>query len=294
MRRMEAAKQPCRDQLPAFESATMVTLQAYVAFPNATHRVVVPLPDATAATAADLVTALAFPTDTAYLATEAGRILAAGTLLAPLAHDANVFVQVLGRLCGGKGGFGSMLRAQGGRMSSKKTINYDSCRDLSGRRLKTVKDAKLMTEALEKIAEKEAEREARIAKKIEQGLNPPTTRKRRFDDATYDREHKQLVGSIRDAALQVFKNPKRQRTASESDESDTEEQTSASSSSSSSSSPMASASASSSNQQANRASALSYWDEALSSGSESEGEEDKVNSVAEASSSGVAKESIAA
>ncbi|KNE63584.1 hypothetical protein AMAG_08690 [Allomyces macrogynus ATCC 38327] len=271
----------------------MVILQAYVAFPNAAHRVVVPLSDATAATAADLAAALALPTDTAYLATEAGRILAADTLLAPLAHDANVFVQVLGRLCGGKGGFGSMLRAQGGRMSSKKTTNYDSCRDLSGRRLKTVKDAKLMTEALEKIAEKEAEREARIAKKIEQGLNPPQTRKRRFDDATYDREHKQLVGSIRDAASQVFKNPKRQRTASESDESDSEEQAS-SSSSSSSSSPSASAPASSSNQQRNRALALSYWDEALSSDSESEGEEDKAKPEAEAGISGDAKEQIAA
>jgi hypothetical protein len=46
------------------------------------------------------------------------------------------------RLRGGKGGFGSMLRAQGGRMSSQKTTNFESCRDLSGRRLKTINSAK--------------------------------------------------------------------------------------------------------------------------------------------------------
>ena len=44
-------------------------------------------------------------------------------------------------LIGGKGGFGSQLRAAGGRMSSQKTSNNDSCRDLSGRRISTVKQA---------------------------------------------------------------------------------------------------------------------------------------------------------
>ena len=46
------------------------------------------------------------------------------------------------RLRGGKGGFGSQLRAAGGRMSSQKTSNNDSCRDLNGRRLSTIKEAK--------------------------------------------------------------------------------------------------------------------------------------------------------
>lgn len=47
------------------------------------------------------------------------------------------------RLRGGKGGFGSQLRAAGGRMSKKgKDENNDSCRDLSGRRLSTIKEAK--------------------------------------------------------------------------------------------------------------------------------------------------------
>ncbi|KAJ1498832.1 hypothetical protein HMI56_004750 [Coelomomyces lativittatus] len=60
------------------------------------------------------------------------------------------FLHVQGQLMGGKGGFGSMLRAQGGRMSSKKSTNFDACRDLNGRRLKTVKEAKKLCLAQEK------------------------------------------------------------------------------------------------------------------------------------------------
>ncbi|KIJ11991.1 hypothetical protein PAXINDRAFT_15174 [Paxillus involutus ATCC 200175] len=60
-------------------------------------------------------------------------------------HDQSsnlVTLRLVPRLRGGKGGFGSQLRAAGGRMSSQKTNNNDSCRDLSGRRLSTIKTAK--------------------------------------------------------------------------------------------------------------------------------------------------------
>lgn len=53
-----------------------------------------------------------------------------------------VSLRLTPRLRGGKGGFGSQLRAAGGRMSSQKTSNNDSCRDLNGRRLSTIKEAK--------------------------------------------------------------------------------------------------------------------------------------------------------
>lgn len=53
-----------------------------------------------------------------------------------------VTLRLAPRLVGGKGGFGSQLRAAGGRMSSQKTSNNDSCRDLNGRRLSTIKEAK--------------------------------------------------------------------------------------------------------------------------------------------------------
>jgi hypothetical protein len=54
-------------------------------------------------------------------------------------------------LCGGKGGFGSILRAQGGRMSSRKKKQGDvngSSRNLDGRRLRTVAEAKVLAEYL--------------------------------------------------------------------------------------------------------------------------------------------------
>jgi hypothetical protein len=54
-------------------------------------------------------------------------------------------------LCGGKGGFGSILRAQGGRMSSRKKKDSEvngSSRNLDGRRLRTVAEAKALAEYL--------------------------------------------------------------------------------------------------------------------------------------------------
>lgn len=55
-------------------------------------------------------------------------------------------------LCGGKGGFGSQLRAAGGRMSSRKKRSQGedngSSRNLDGRRLRTVNEAKALAEYL--------------------------------------------------------------------------------------------------------------------------------------------------
>jgi hypothetical protein len=55
-------------------------------------------------------------------------------------------------VCGGKGGFGSQLRAAGGRMSSKKRRGQGedngSSRNLDGRRLRTVNEAKALAEYL--------------------------------------------------------------------------------------------------------------------------------------------------
>lgn len=55
------------------------------------------------------------------------------------------------KVCGGKGGFGSQLRAAGGRMSSRKKRNQNepqngSNRNLDGRRLRTVGAAKALAE----------------------------------------------------------------------------------------------------------------------------------------------------
>ncbi|BCS24322.1 telomere maintenance SDE2 family protein [Aspergillus puulaauensis] len=55
-------------------------------------------------------------------------------------------------MCGGKGGFGSQLRAAGGRMSSRRKRNQGddnaSSRNLDGRRIRTVNEAKALAEYL--------------------------------------------------------------------------------------------------------------------------------------------------
>ncbi|PSN69136.1 hypothetical protein BS50DRAFT_572302 [Corynespora cassiicola Philippines] len=84
-------------------------------------------------------------------------------------------------LCGGKGGFGSILRAQGGRMSSrKKRQNGDanaSSRNLDGRRLRTVAEAKALAEYL--------------AIKPEMEQREKEERKKRWEDIVASTERKQ-------------------------------------------------------------------------------------------------------
>ncbi|KAL9128656.1 MAG: hypothetical protein Q9217_002716 [Psora testacea] len=85
-----------------------------------------------------------------------------------LAGDNDTFLQLRLSvpLYGGKGGFGSQLRAAGGRMSSKRKKKQDennsSNRNLDGRRLRTVKEAKALAEYLALKPEMEKkEKEAR-------------------------------------------------------------------------------------------------------------------------------------
>ncbi|KAK2196082.1 Sde2 [Babesia duncani] len=49
----------------------------------------------------------------------------------------NIVIRVLYRLLGGKGGFGALLKGQGSR--KKPSENIDSCRNLSGQRIRTVR-----------------------------------------------------------------------------------------------------------------------------------------------------------
>lgn len=79
------------------------------------------------------------PIDEQVLRTRSGHTLVDQDLMT---HDEFLNIQLSGRMLGGKGGFGSMLRAQGGRMNAQKTTNFEACRDLQGRRIRTVNDAK--------------------------------------------------------------------------------------------------------------------------------------------------------
>lgn len=91
------------------------------------------------------------------VSTTSGKLLRAtddAPVITLLPDNAATFLplRISAKLCGGKGGFGSQLRAAGGRMSSKKNRDRQdqngSNRNLDGRRLRTVDEAKRLAEYL--------------------------------------------------------------------------------------------------------------------------------------------------
>ncbi|KAL2917685.1 hypothetical protein HK105_202558 [Polyrhizophydium stewartii] len=144
------------------------------------------------------------------LCAESGRHVASTATLAQLAARAGVqscgafptVLSVVPLLRGGKGGFGSMLRAQGGRMASRKITNNDSCRDLSGRRIKTVNDAKALAEYIQKEGERQRQRREKVEKKIAEGLKEPAPKKIRFDDTAFENAHEEAIESVSSAVEQ--------------------------------------------------------------------------------------------
>ncbi|KAF7646978.1 hypothetical protein LDENG_00179410 [Lucifuga dentata] len=100
------------------------------------------------------------------------------------------------RLCGGKGGFGSMLRALGAQI--EKTTNREACRDLSGRRLRDVNHEKEMADWLKKQAEREAEKEQRRLERLQRKLAEP---KHQFTDTDYEQQCHDLSERLEDSVL---------------------------------------------------------------------------------------------
>ncbi|GBF91485.1 hypothetical protein Rsub_04225 [Raphidocelis subcapitata] len=139
-------------------------MQLYVRVPGQRPSVAVELPSGS--TVAQLRQALedrtGIPAEEQLLC-HGGRLLpAAGAApLPPLPHAAGL--DLLLRLAGGKGGFGALLRGQG--RDGKITDNFDACRDLQGRRLRTLEAEKKLRDwagqAKERELEKVAERHIR-------------------------------------------------------------------------------------------------------------------------------------
>ncbi|XP_030371623.1 replication stress response regulator SDE2 [Scaptodrosophila lebanonensis] len=98
------------------------------------------------------------------------------------------------RMFGGKGGFGSMLRAIGAQI--EKTTNREACRDLSGRRLRDINEEKRVRAWLEKQGEREREAEERKKRKIDKLLSVP---KHDFKDEQYEKAREKLTEKVSDA-----------------------------------------------------------------------------------------------
>jgi hypothetical protein len=195
-------------------------ITAFAGFPNLN------LPLSAETTLSQLVTSLyarlsLSPQSTRFiLSTTSGIPLrsndAATTLSALVGSSDLLTLRLSAPLCGGKGGFGSQLRAAGGRMSSRKKSqeNSDSCRNLDGRRMRTVKEAKALAAWLEVKPEMEKkEKELRMkrwreivesAERREEGGD-----KKRFDDVEWlegleegkERTREAVLRSLKEAGL---------------------------------------------------------------------------------------------
>nr|XP_039270050.1 replication stress response regulator SDE2-like [Styela clava] len=116
-----------------------------------------------------------------------------------VANDGDVIIpgkcySICLRLRGGKGGFGSMLRAIGAQI--EKTTNREACRDLSGRRMRDVNNEKRMVEYLEKKAERERDREKKRIEKLERLTQQP---KHFFNDPDYESKLREAVENVDNA-----------------------------------------------------------------------------------------------
>ncbi|XP_023586698.1 splicing regulator SDE2 [Trichechus manatus latirostris] len=100
------------------------------------------------------------------------------------------------RLFGGKGGFGSMLRALGAQI--EKTTNREACRDLSGRRLRDVNHEKAMAEWVKQQAEREAEKEQKRLERLQRKLAEP---KHCFSSPDYQQQCHEMAERLEDSVL---------------------------------------------------------------------------------------------
>ncbi|XP_058921750.1 splicing regulator SDE2 isoform X1 [Kogia breviceps] len=100
------------------------------------------------------------------------------------------------RLRGGKGGFGSMLRALGAQI--EKTTNREACRDLSGRRLRDVNHEKAMAEWVKQQAEREAEKEQKRLERLQRKLAEPRPC---FTSPDYQQQCHEMAERLEDSVL---------------------------------------------------------------------------------------------
>lgn len=115
-------------------------------------------------------------------------------------------LEIVLRVLGGKGGFGSMLRAIGAQI--EKTTNRDACRDLSGRRLRDINEEKRLKAWLEKEQDKKSDTYAKKKKKLERLLSQP---KHDFKDEEYDQARSELTANVDEAVTKGFEKIQQQQ-----------------------------------------------------------------------------------
>ncbi|XP_064622858.1 splicing regulator SDE2-like isoform X2 [Lineus longissimus] len=100
-------------------------------------------------------------------------------------------------MLGGKGGFGSMLRAIGAQI--EKTTSREACRDLSGRRMRDVNNEKKLKDWMGKQGERAEEKERCRQERLERRKQTPT---HKFHDPKYDQQKSAVSENLEDALMQ--------------------------------------------------------------------------------------------
>ena len=145
------------------------------------------------------------PTDSPsqWRAEQCGKLVTC--LDSPLHHTGTLYILPSNPLPGGKGGFGSLLRAIGAQI--QKTTNHEAMRDLSGRRQRDINNEQRMREYAAKKADREREElEKKEAKLQKLKRLAERENKHEFSDAQYDKvrsETEENVHNAMEAAMKV-------------------------------------------------------------------------------------------
>ncbi|KAM7536710.1 hypothetical protein Aperf_G00000080946 [Anoplocephala perfoliata] len=119
----------------------------------------------------------------------------------------DVLIEIHPRLRGGKGGFGSMLRAIGNQI--EKTTNNDMCRDLSGRRMRDVNAEAKLKEWYAKADERER---AKLDKFLEkqrrrrEALAKGPLHDHKFNDPEFTKRKEYISAELQEAVEEMLKN----------------------------------------------------------------------------------------
>ncbi|KTW26066.1 uncharacterized protein T551_03638 [Pneumocystis jirovecii RU7] len=113
------------------------------------------------------------------------------------------------RILGGKGGFGSQLRAAGGRMSSRKKRGEEenklSCRDLNGRRIRKIKEEEELAKYIETASVQKREILAKRKRRLQAIIDAkPLSQRIKFDDNKYLEKNEMMIDDVKNTVKLVM------------------------------------------------------------------------------------------
>ncbi|KAG5520148.1 hypothetical protein PMAC_001224 [Pneumocystis sp. 'macacae'] len=117
------------------------------------------------------------------------------------------------RVLGGKGGFGSQLRAAGGRMSSRKKRGEEenklSCRDLNGRRIRKIKEAEELAKYIETAPVRKREILAERKQRLQAIIDAePLSQRIKFDDNEYLEKNEMIIDDVKNTVKLMMEKSK--------------------------------------------------------------------------------------